>query len=331
METVKVKADEQFQDREFYRESPFKTGKIAFSLFNFEPWQALPMHRNPSSDTIMYFVDGEAFMLINDAVFGVSPGDAMYVPAGAAYGVLAGENDLNVVSIQGPKPIEAREESGLLFRCPECELEAPLTTGTDTGDFNMCPRCETMVKLTRQPSSFRAEKTTETPPPEPEQMAETGQAATGEEETEPEAKLEFGVIDFQPWQALSMHMNPGSDTLLYVAQGQGIMFVDDEEKSIDANEAIYVPAGTAYGIMAADNQMTVMTIQGPVPVEVQDIGGLEYECPICNLETPVTTNTFDGCITVCPRCNVKLKLTKAGDMFKAEETTEKAPTEAEAQ
>ncbi|WP_048198376.1 cupin domain-containing protein [Methanocella arvoryzae] len=331
METVNVKVDEQFQDREFYRESPLKTDKIAFSLYNFKPWQALPMQRNPGSDTIMYFVDGEAFMLINDAVFSVSPGDAMYVPAGATYGVLAGENDLNVVTVQGPKPVEVQQERGLFFRCPDCELEAPLTTGTETGDFNMCPRCETMVKLTKGQDSYRAEKTTETPPPEPELSHMSGEASAGEERKEPEAKLEFSVIDFQPWQALSMHKNPGSDTLLYVVQGQGIMFVDDEEKSVDANEAIYVPAGSAYGIMAADNPMTVMSIQGPVPVESEEVGGLEYECPVCSLETPVTTNTYDGCITVCPRCNVKLRLTRAGDTFKAEETTEQAPTEAEAQ
>jgi glyoxylate utilization-related uncharacterized protein len=128
-----------------------------------------------------------------------------------------------------------------------------------------------------------------------------------------------------------MHKNPDSDTLLYVVQGQGIMFIDNEEKSVDSNEAIYVPAGSLYAIMAADNPMTVMSVQGPVPVQSQDVEGLEYDCPICDLETPVTSNTFDGCVTVCPRCNVKLKLKKEGDKFKAEETTEKAPTEAEAQ
>lgn len=331
METVKVKVDEQFSDRQFYRENPMKTDKIAFSLYDFEPWQALPMQRNPGSDTIMYFVDGDAFMLINDGVFAVSPGDAMYVPASATYGILAAENDLNVVAVQSPKPVKVEKAAGLVFRCPDCGLEAPLTTGTVDGDVNMCPRCETMVKLSKQPQSFRAEKTEEAPPEETEIVVETTTSATETEVIEPRATMEFGVIDFQPWQALSMHQNPDSDTLLYVVQGQGILFVGDEEKSVDDNEAIYVPAGTAYGIMAADNPMTVMSVQGPVPVQSQDVSGLEYDCPICNLETPVTANTDDGCVTVCPRCNVKLKLRKEADRFKAEETTEPAPTEAEAQ
>jgi quercetin dioxygenase-like cupin family protein len=199
METVKVNVDEQFSDRQFYRESPLKTNKLSLSLYDFEPWQSLPMQRNPGSDTIMYFVDGDAFMLINDGVFSVSPGDAMFVPANSVYGVLAGENDLNVVAVQCPKPVEAEKEQGLIFRRPQCELEAPLTTGTETGDINMCPRCETMVKLTKQPNSYRAEKTEEAPPEEKLEEKITEPTLSAEGQGEPQARMEFGVIDFQPW------------------------------------------------------------------------------------------------------------------------------------
>lgn len=330
METVNVKLDEEFRDRQFYRESPLKTGKIAFSLYDFEPWQALQMQRSPDSDTILYFVDGEAYMLINDAVYSVGPGDAMYVPAGMTYGVLAGGNDLNVAAIKSPKPQQVQQENGLFFRCPDCDLEAPLTTGTENGDINMCPRCETMVKLTKEASGFKAEKTQESPPEETGPVAETGQQAPAGR-GEPSARMEFGVLDFQPWQALPMRRHPDSDTLLYVAQGIGILFVEDELQTVGANEAVYVPANSAYGILSADNQLTIMSVQGPVPVKTEEIRGLEYSCPICRLQTPVTSNTSEGCITVCPRCNVKLKLTKAEELFKAEETTEPAPTEAEAQ
>jgi len=337
METVRVKSEEQFSDREFYREDPLKTDKIAFSLYDFEPWQSLPMQRNPENDTIMYFVDGEGFMLINDGVFSVNPGDAMYVPSNATYGVLAGENDLNVVAVQGPRPVKVEKAAGLSFRCPECDLEAPLTTGTETGDINMCPRCESTVTLTKEGANFKAEKywgeqwDVAGPGQPGAQSAESLQQQEKQAGAETPAQVEFGVLDFQPWQTLSMQKHPGSDTLLYIVQGQGIVFVDDEEQSVDPNEAIYVPAGTAYGIMAADSQMTVMVIQGPSPVESQDLSSLEYDCPICRLQTPVTTNTSDDCITVCPRCNIKIKLTKEGELFKAEETTEAAPTEAEAQ
>jgi hypothetical protein len=81
--------------------------------------------------------------------------------------------------------------------------------------------------------------------------------------------------------------------------------------------------------MAADNDMVVVSMQCPTPVEAEVFGNLGYNCPVCDLGTPVTTSTFDGCVTVCPRCNVKLKLTEEEDGFRAEETTEPAPTEAE--
>ncbi len=158
------------------------------------------------------------------------------------------------------------------------------------------------------------------------EMAGGGNGA-GEKETQ--AKIAFSVYEFQPWQVLPMHRNPGNDTLLFVAAGQGIMLLNDEEQSFDDNTVVYVPADATYGMMAADNEMVVVSMQCPVPVEAEVFDGLGYNCPVCDLGTPVTTNTFDGCVTVCPRCNVKLKLKEEENGFLAEETTEPAPTEAE--
>jgi quercetin dioxygenase-like cupin family protein len=142
-------------------------------------------------------------------------------------------------------------------------------------------------------------------------------------------RLAFSAFEFEPWQVLPMHQNKGSDTILYIATGQGIMYLNDEEQSVDTGDAVYVPAGSTYGILAADYPMIAVSVQCPVPVESHALESLGYNCPVCDLGTPVTANTDTGCVTVCPRCNVKLKLTKLEDGFDAEETTEPAPASAE--
>jgi hypothetical protein len=75
--------------------------------------------------------------------------------------------------------------------------------------------------------------------------------------------------------------------------------------------------------------MIAVAVQCPVPIESIAFENLGYNCPVCDLGTPVTSNTFSGCVTVCPRCNVKLKLTKLDEGFEAEETAEPAPASAE--
>ncbi len=347
MQTVRLIRDEQFSDRQFYRENPLKTDKIAFNIYDFEPWQALPMHRHPGSDTILLAVQGSGTIFMRDSVFSLEESEAVYVPANDAFGVLAGENDMIVIAAQGPTPLETQYIKELEYRCPACDLETPLATGSESGKETTCPRCNARLRLAKEADRFKAEEISK---PEfiavapdvvevdvEEEVTAAGTGPGGEMagggngagEKETQAKIAFSVYEFQPWQVLPMHRNPGNDTLLFVAAGQGIMLLNDEEQSFDDNTVVYVPANATYGMMAADNEMVVVSMQCPVPVEAEVFDGLGYNCPVCDLGTPVTTNTFDGCVTVCPRCNVKLKLKEEENGFLAEETTEPAPTEAE--
>jgi quercetin dioxygenase-like cupin family protein len=352
MQTVKVTREEQFSDRQLYRESPLKTDKIAFNIYDFEPWQALPMHRHPGSDTILMAVQGSGTMFMRDSEFALDESEAVYVPAGDPFGILAGENDMIVLAVQGPTPLETQDVPGLAYRCPACDLESPLATGVADRKETTCPRCNARLRLARAGDMYQAEEVgepafIEAPAEEAGRRAkmpgepgagETAGTAPGREtaggdngagETETPAKIAFSVYEFQPWQVLPMHRNPGNDTLLYMAMGEGIMLVGDEAQSVDDNTVVYIPAGATYGMIAADNEVVAVSMQCPTPVEAEVFGNLGYNCPICDLGTPVTTNTYDGCITVCPRCNIKLKLTREEDGFRAEETAEPAPAEAE--
>ncbi|HUL62345.1 MAG TPA: cupin domain-containing protein [Methanocella sp.] len=361
MQTVRVILEEEFSDRMPGRESPFKTGRLAFNIYDFEPWQALAMRRHPHSDTVLLAIQGEGIMFMDDDSFSLEPGEAVYVPAGASYGLMAGDNDMVITATQGPAPVETEVAGGRTYRCPACGLETSLGAGTAPDALVVCPRCEARLRL-KGPSGVE-----ETGPPifaEPPREAAgkpgaggemapgergveiidaewveaagepAGSRAGAEAGVEPgeggrTARIAFSAFDFQPWQVLPMHQNPESDTILYIATGQGIMFLDAEEQSVDAGTAIYVPAGATYGLLAGDYDTIAVAVQCPVPVASRAFENLGYNCPVCDLGTPVTTNADSGCITVCPRCNVKLRLMRLADGFEAEETSEPAPASAE--
>jgi quercetin dioxygenase-like cupin family protein len=361
MQTVRVTLEEEFSDRKPNRENPFKTNRIAFNIYDFEPWQAMPMHRHKNSDSVLLAIQGDGMMFLDDDTFSLEQGEAVYVPAGACYGILAGDNDMVVIASQGPAPVETEPGRGMEYRCPACDLETPVSRNIADNTETICPRCDARLRLKREAERLSVE---EVGPPafiEAEAGAAETTGAGGEEMTGQDkegteileidmeeaarratdeqaghgteegnaARIAFSAFQFEPWQVLPMHMNPESDTILYFASGQGIMYLNDEEQSVDAGVAVYVPAGATYGILAGDYDMIAVAVQCPVPIESMAFENLGYNCPVCDLGTPVTTNTFSGCVTVCPRCNIKLKLTKLEDGFEAEETTEPAPASAE--
>lgn len=135
----------------------------------------------------------------------------------------------------------------------------------------------------------------------------------------------FDLYTFEPWQRLSMRRHPGSDTLLYCVSGDGIIFVDDEERSLNEYVAVGIPVNTPYAMLARDNVMTVISINSPAPADTVLLESFSYDCPACGMMTPVTTNTYDGCITKCPRCHVVIRLRKEEGGFSARTTDEPAP------
>lgn len=140
-------------------------------------------------------------------------------------------------------------------------------------------------------------------------------------------KIVFSVYNFQPWQALSMHMHPGNDEVFYVIDRQCLFYVGDERRAVDAGHAVYVKAGTMHAVLSCGKSATLLSVQGPEPVSSIYGKGLEYFCPECGLEAPAAAGTK---VTTCPRCRYRLKLTPAGEAFEAETIEGEAPTGARA-
>jgi len=143
-------------------------------------------------------------------------------------------------------------------------------------------------------------------------------------------KVTFNIYNFQPWQALGMHRHTGNDEVLYVIEGGCFFYVEGERRAVGASHAVYVPAGAMHAVLSCGRPTTILSVQGPSPVSSIYGTGLEYFCPVCQLETPVTTNTHGGGTTVCPRCKAMLKLKEAGEALGAEIVEKPGPSEARA-
>lgn len=138
------------------RLSPFKTGMIAFSVYQFQPWQALGMHRHPASEEVFYVIDGRCRFYVNDEARDVDANHGVHIPEGAMHAVLS-RSRATLLSVQGPQPVKSVYGKGLEYFCPVCQLETPLPTGRRTGDKEECPRCKAVLKLTEAGEAFGAE------------------------------------------------------------------------------------------------------------------------------------------------------------------------------
>ncbi len=137
------------------RLNPLKTDNIALNVYQFQPWQALAMHRHPASDEVFYVISGRCKFYVNGESRVVEVNHAVYIPEGATHAVLSC-TAATLLSVQGPKPIMSVYGKGLEYFCPVCQLETPLPTGRRTGDTTRCPRCKTILRLIEAGEAFDA-------------------------------------------------------------------------------------------------------------------------------------------------------------------------------
>ncbi len=138
------------------RVNPLKTDRVELSVYNFQPWQALPMHSHPAGDEVFYAIEGRCLFYVENERRPIDPGHAVYVPSGARHAVLACGRGATLLSVQGPQPVTSIYGKGQEYFCPVCHLETPLVTGTRTGDLRECPRCEAVLRLAEAGEAFDA-------------------------------------------------------------------------------------------------------------------------------------------------------------------------------
>jgi quercetin dioxygenase-like cupin family protein len=138
------------------RLSPLRTGKVAFFVYDFQPWQAISACSHPDNDAVFYVAGGECLFYVGSEAGRVCAGSAVSVTAGSPHAVLACEGGAALISVQGPLPIVSVYGKLNEYSCPACRLDTPLVTGTMAGDIRECPRCLAVLRLVEAGSEFVA-------------------------------------------------------------------------------------------------------------------------------------------------------------------------------
>ncbi|MCL4458773.1 MAG: cupin domain-containing protein [Chloroflexi bacterium] len=157
MEYTKISEIKEFSAERFLKKVPLTTEKIVFNAFNFRPRQILPLHKHPTTDELFYVIEGTGEVTIGNEQRTIGPTSVIYGPADVWHGIVnAGEDDMVVISVQAPKPVEMVYAENSTVICPVCKQEVILKVDTKEGDLITCPRCQARLKLSRVDGKWTA-------------------------------------------------------------------------------------------------------------------------------------------------------------------------------
>jgi len=165
MKVVKINVTGEFIGEKYLKESPLKTDKVLFNVYNFKPWQTLGTHKHPANDEIFFVVEGHCIFFLEGESRDLSENMAIYVPSGSNHAALSRDNNAVLISVIGPQPVESIYTRGHEYYCPACSLEAPAAS---TDGIVTCPRCHANLKLTKEGDFIEAVEITGETPPEAE-------------------------------------------------------------------------------------------------------------------------------------------------------------------
>lgn len=103
-----VKDAQEFSEKAFVRKRLFGTSDMVFNIYCILPGQQNPLHRHPSSDEILYFVEGTGECVVGTDTYSVKPGDVVLAPKDAPHAIrnMHLKDNLVCVLTQSPLPCE---------------------------------------------------------------------------------------------------------------------------------------------------------------------------------------------------------------------------------
>lgn len=81
-------------------------GVVAADLVAMEPGQRSGVHRHNDAETVLYFLRGEATVVLDDEEFDVTPGTRVRIGAGVFHGVNS-HSEVQFLSVQSPPILDA--------------------------------------------------------------------------------------------------------------------------------------------------------------------------------------------------------------------------------
>lgn len=157
MQETNVFKIKEFSAEKFLKKVPLNTNEIAFNVFFFKFKQTLPSHKHPKADELFFVVEGNGIGTVGTEKVKLEKGSAMYGPANIWHGIEnPNQQELIVISVQGPKALITMEYSEFTLKCPVCEFDNIITEDKKEGYEWQCPVCQVKLKMVREKGKLKA-------------------------------------------------------------------------------------------------------------------------------------------------------------------------------
>jgi len=150
VQTVNINDIKEFDAKDMLKKVPLTTDKLVFNTYYLQPKQVLRLHKHPATDELFYIVAGRGQFTVGNDQAMVDAGSAVYGPANVPHGIVnSGNEQIIMVSVQAPKPVQMTyiEKSSAI--CSVCGQENIVPEGAKVGDIITCPRCHAKLKLSK--------------------------------------------------------------------------------------------------------------------------------------------------------------------------------------
>lgn len=88
-------------------------------------------------------------------------------------------------------------------------------------------------------------------------------------------KLNVLIAEIQPGMKKNRHSHPNSDSVIYILEGEGEYFVDENNsRKVKAGDICIAPAGSLHGVWNTGKvAVRYLCTEGPTPVSMAHAGG----------------------------------------------------------
>jgi mannose-6-phosphate isomerase-like protein (cupin superfamily) len=82
-------------------------GIVAADLVAMDPGQRSGIHRHNDAETVLYFLQGHATVVLDDEEFSVTPGTRVRIGKAVFHGVVSHADEVQFISVQSPPILDA--------------------------------------------------------------------------------------------------------------------------------------------------------------------------------------------------------------------------------
>lgn len=196
-------------------------GSAALTLLEMAPGMTVPMHQHTDSAELIYILSGKG-RLLGRRPRTVSPGDALYIPAGAPHGF---EN-------RGKQPVVAVQ----LYAPggPEQRFLGKPATGTMPVTGRPAARPRPRVVATRSAHAY----------PGPGGAGQVRILFDPKAAGDTASSLE--ALTLSPGAVVPPHRHAASSEYIYILEGGGVLTVAGQELALSPGDAVQIPSGIEH-------------------------------------------------------------------------------------